>query len=197
MSPPPAYSSAALPTSLYVATIVPYSLLILPTFYIWRRHGRLGFLAYNFIYAFCAIRITGGALSMVAVHDISLETAAVIVTSLAISPLMLAALGVLHEARNARIANLDSRRGWLLVGAQHAIVTTGMMLVVIGIVNVVEGVSTTADSGLIKAELAVLVLAYVLLLVWTTVSLRRPIRPRNETFIDGTVVSFYLYLFLA
>jgi hypothetical protein len=66
------------------------------------------------------------------------------------------------------------------------------VLVVIGIVNVVEGVSSTADSGLIKAGLAVLVLAYVVLLAWTTISLRQPFRSKNEIFSDGTVVSLHL-----
>jgi hypothetical protein len=192
MSSPSTFSSAASPTSLYIATIILYTLLILPTFYIWRRHGRPGFLAYNFIYAFCAIRITGAALSISAIHDTSLETAAAIVNSIAISPLLLAALGILHEARNARIADVDSRREWLVVGSLHGIVTTGMVLVVIGIVNVVEGVSSTADSGLIKAGLAVLVLAYVVLLAWTTISLRQPFRSKNETSKNGTVVSFHL-----
>jgi hypothetical protein len=192
MSSPSTFSSAASPTSLYIATIILYTLLILPTFYIWRRHGRPGFLAYNFIYAFCAIRITGAALSISAIHDTSLETAAAIVNSIAISPLLLAALGILHEARNARIADVDSRREWLVVGSLHGIVTTGMVLVVIGIVNVVEGVFSTADSGLIKAGLAVLVLAYVVLLAWTTISLRQPFRSKNETSKNGTVVSFHL-----
>jgi hypothetical protein len=188
MSPQSPFSSTTSPTSLYITTIILYTLLILPTFYIWRRHGRPGFLAYNFIYAFCAIRITGAVLSIVAVHDASLETAAAIVNSVAISPLLLAALGVLHEARNARIVDVDARREWMGVGVLHCVVTTGMVLVIIGIVNVVEGVSSTADSGLIKAGLAVLVLAYVVLLIWTTLSLRQPIRRRDESFVDGTLV---------
>jgi hypothetical protein len=190
MSPQSTFSSTASPTNLYITTIILYALLILPTFYIWRRHGRQGFLAYNFVYAFCAIRITGAVLSIVAVHDVSLETAAAVVNSVAISPLLLAALGVLHEARNTRIADVDSRREWMGVGGLHGIVTTGMVLVIIGIINVVEGVSTTANSGIIKAGLTVLVLAYVVLLIWTTLSLRQPIRRRDETFGDGTLVSF-------
>jgi hypothetical protein len=189
MSPQSPFSSTASPTNLYITTIILYTLLILPSFYIWRRHGRPGFLAYNFVYAFCAIRITGAALSIVAVHDASLATAAAIVNSVAISPLLLAALGVLHEARNARIADVESRREWMSVGGLHGVVTTGMVLVIIGIINVVEGVSTTANSGLIKAGLTVLVLAYVVLLIWTTISLRQPIRRRDETFPDGTLVS--------
>ncbi|KAI4724548.1 hypothetical protein E4T49_07709 [Aureobasidium sp. EXF-10728] len=188
MSTPPAFSSGAFPTSLYIATIVLYSILIIPTFYIWRRHGRPGFLAYNFVYAFCAIRIAGGALSVVAVHNPDLETSATIVNSLAISPLLLAGLGFLHEARNARIADLNARQEWMGVGVLHGLVTTAIVLIVIGIVNVVKGVSTTQDSGLVKAGLAVLVVAYVALLVWTTRSLRHPARPKNESFIDGTVL---------
>ncbi|CAD0093610.1 unnamed protein product [Aureobasidium vineae] len=197
MSTPPTFSSAVFPTSLYIATIVLYSILIVPTCYIWRRHGRPGFLAYNFVYAFCAIRIAGGALSVVAVHNPDLETSATIVNSLAISPLLLADLGFLHQARNARIADLNPRREWMFVGVLHGLVTTAIVLVVIAIVNVVKGVSTTQDSGLIKAGLAVLVVAYVVLLAWTTSSLRHPARSTNETFIDGTVVSFLEPYFLS
>jgi hypothetical protein len=192
MSAPSPFSSTASPTNLYITTVILYTLLILPTFYIWRRHGRPGFLAYNFIYAFCAIRIAGAVLLIVAIHDASLETAAAIVNSVAVSPLLLAALGVLHEARNARIADVDARREWMGVGILHGIVTTGMVLVIIGIINVVEGVSTTADSGLIKAGMAILVLAYVVLFAWTTISLRQPTRRKDETFSDGTLVSFPL-----
>jgi hypothetical protein len=194
MSSPAGLSSATFPLSLYFATIVLYSILIVPTFYIWRCHGRPGFLAYNFIYAFCAIRIAGGALSIAAVHNADLETSATVVNSLAISPLILAGLGFLHEARIARIASLRSRREWVLVGIYHSIVTTAIVLVVIGIVNVMKGLSTTQGSGLIKAGLAVLIVSYVVLLAWTTVSLRAPDKPKTDTFIDGTVVSLCISL---
>lgn len=189
MSSPAGFSPATFPTSLYIATIILYSILIVPTFYVWRRHGRPGLLAYNFIYAFCAIRIAGGVLSIVAVHDANLETSATIVNSLAISPLILAGLGFLHEARVARIADLRLRREWVLVGVHHGIVSTAIVLVVIGIVNVVKGLSTTQDSGLIKAGLAMLVVSYVILLIWTAISLRVPDHSKNDTFIDGTLVS--------
>ncbi|KAH0373811.1 hypothetical protein KCU65_g111, partial [Aureobasidium melanogenum] len=188
MSSPAGFSSATFPTSLYIATIVIYSILTVPAFYVWRRHGRPGFLAYNFIYAFCAVRIAGGVLSVLAIHNSSLETRATIVNRLAISPLILAGLGFLHEVRAARIADLHSRREWMLVGVHHSIVTTAVVLVVIGIVNVVKGLSTTQDSGLIKAGLAMLVVSYVTLLAWTAISLRVPTRSRNDTFIDGTML---------
>ncbi|CAD0028183.1 unnamed protein product [Aureobasidium pullulans] len=184
----PGISSAAFPAGLYIATVVLYSCLILPTFYIWRRHGRAGFLAYNFVFSFCAIRIAGGALSMVARHNPNIETSATVVNSLAISPLLLAELGVLHEARNACLLRLEPRVERTLVGGFHSIITTAIILVVIGIVNVVKGLSTTQDSGLIKAGLAMLVVSYLILLAWTTISLRDPARPRNDTFIDGTVL---------
>lgn len=185
------YSSDPSPQLFSILMIVLYTILILPTFYIWRRHGRPGFLAYNFVYAFCAIRIAGSALSVAAERDASLETAAEIVNSIAISPLLLAALGVLHEARHARIADLNAKREWRGVWCLHAVVTTGMILVVVGIVKSVEGVSSTAESALIKAGMGVLVAAYVVLLLWTIVSLRQPFLARNETLADGTTVSCF------
>ena len=124
------------------------------------------------------------------IATVNIETSATVVNSLAISPLLLAELGVLHEARNACLLRLEPRVERTLVGGFHSIITTAIILVVIGIVNVVKGLSTTQDSGLIKAGLAMLVVSYLILLAWTTISLRDPARPRNDTFIDGTVVSY-------
>ena len=188
------YPSTTSPHALSVLTIVVYVILILPTFYVWRRHGRPGFLAYNFVYAFCAIRITGSALSIAAERDASLETAAAIVNSIAISPLLLAALGVLHEARSARIADLHAKREWRGVWCLHTIVTTGMVLVIVGIVKVVEDGSSTAESVVTKTGMGVLVAAYVILLLWTMISARQPFLTRNETLADGTIVSFFSFL---
>ncbi|KEQ76554.1 hypothetical protein M436DRAFT_30682, partial [Aureobasidium namibiae CBS 147.97] len=182
------YSPDSSPHPLSVITIIAYVVLIVPTFYIWRRHGRPGFLAWNFVYALCAIRITGAALSIAAERNASLGTAAAIVNSIAISPLLLAALGVSHEARRARIADLNAKREWRGVWCLHAVVTTGMILVIVGIVKVVEDESSTAESVLIKAGMGVLVAAYVVLLLWTIVSMRQPFLARSETVMDGTIL---------
>lgn len=100
----------------------------------------------------------------VSVHNINLETSATILNSLASSPLILAGTGFLHEACVARIVNLRSRREWVVVGFYHSIIATALVLVVIGIVNIVKGLSTTQNSGLIKAGLATLIVSYVALI---------------------------------
>jgi len=187
------FSSTDTPHPLSVITIIVYVALILPTFYIWRRHGRPGFLAYNFVYAFCAIRIAGSALSIAAERNASLETAAAILSRIAISPLLLATLGVLHEARRARIADLHEKREWRGVWCLHGVVTTGMVLVIVGIVKAVEGDISTAEAALVKAGMGFLVAAYVVLLLWTIVSLRQPFLARNETLMDGTIVSSFFW----
>lgn len=187
-------STTITPYPISILTVSFYAVFILPTFYIWRRHGRPGFLAYKFVYAFCAIRIAGSALSIAAESDASLETAAAIVNSIAISPLLLAALGVLHEARRARIADLNAKKEWRGVWCLHALVTTGMVLVIVGIVRVMEDGSSTAKSALIKAGMGLFVAVYVFLLLWTLVSLRQPFLARNETLKDGTIVSSFFFL---
>lgn len=182
-------SATTFPPELYTITIVIYAIFLIPTIFIWRKHGGPGFLCYNYIYGFCAVRIAGSVLSLAAIPNPSLLTPATIVNSMAISPLILAALGMLHEARRARVARLEGRREWLLVGGFHAVVTVAIVLVILGIVDVTKGGNNMQESGLVKSGLAVLVICFVGLVFWTAVSMRVPREAKQATFTDGTIVS--------
>jgi hypothetical protein len=79
--------------SLSAATCAIYAVLSIPVLYLLVRHGRYGLLGWLFLFFFCTLRIIGGAL---AINDTS--GAANIISSVGLSPLLLATAGILHEA---------------------------------------------------------------------------------------------------
>lgn len=87
------------PKSLVIASLVIYAFLVQPvTFVLWK-HGRRGILGWLALHSLCGIRIVGSAVQLNAYNNNSTGgLAAVILQSVGLSPLMLAAVGVLHEA---------------------------------------------------------------------------------------------------
>jgi prolipoprotein diacylglyceryltransferase len=79
--------------SLSAASYPIYAVLAMAVLYLLIRHGRHGFLGWLFLLIFCIFRIIGG---VVAVRDTG--TAANIISSVGLSPLLLATAGILHEA---------------------------------------------------------------------------------------------------
>lgn len=79
-------------TALSTAELIIYATLSIPTLYILVKHGRAGLLGWLFLFAFCSLRIIGSAI------DLSGNTSAGIISSVGLSPLLLAASGILHEA---------------------------------------------------------------------------------------------------
>lgn len=78
---------------LSAATLAIYVILALPTLFVLVKHGVHGFLGWFFLFAFCSLRIIGSALNMK-----SSSGAGSIVSNVGLSPLLLASLGILHEA---------------------------------------------------------------------------------------------------
>jgi hypothetical protein len=76
------------------AELALYLILSPPAVYLLARHFRFGFLGWAYLLAFCGLRIIGGALGL---NDANAKTAAII-SSIGLSPLLLAAAGILHEA---------------------------------------------------------------------------------------------------
>lgn len=79
-------------TATSTAELAIYAVLSIPTIYILIKHGRTGLLGWLYLFAFCTLRIVGGAM------DLSGNTAAGIISSVGLSPLLLATSGILHEA---------------------------------------------------------------------------------------------------
>jgi len=83
---------------LYIATLIIYIILIQPAIYCLWKHGKRGILGWLYLQLFCAVRCVGSALT---IHDENTHTGGIasgILNSVGLSPLLLAAAGVLHEA---------------------------------------------------------------------------------------------------
>jgi hypothetical protein len=72
-----------------------YIFLVNPVTYVLFKHGKKGILGWLSIQLFCFIRIIGNILIL---KDGSQSTAAVVVNSVGLSPLLLGTIGILHEA---------------------------------------------------------------------------------------------------
>ena len=85
--------------ALAIATLIIDLILIQPTFLLLWKHGKRGILGWFYVQLLCAIRIIGNAIEL---HNIANSkpsgTAATILNSVGLSPLILATTGVLHEA---------------------------------------------------------------------------------------------------
>jgi hypothetical protein len=79
--------------ALSVAELAIYIALAFPTVYLIIKHGRQGLLGWLFLFIFCTLRIIGGALAIN-----SSSPTANIISSVGLSPLLLATSGILHEA---------------------------------------------------------------------------------------------------
>ena len=75
--------------------LVIYIILIQPSFYCIWKHGKTGFLGWFYVNVFCALRIVTGGMG---IHGDKTSTTSVILSSVGLSPLLLAIAGVLHEA---------------------------------------------------------------------------------------------------
>lgn len=76
------------------AQLAIYVVLSLPILYILVCHGLQGILAWLYLFAFCTLRIVGGALA----SSKNASQTAAIISNIGLSPLLLAVGGVLHEA---------------------------------------------------------------------------------------------------
>jgi hypothetical protein len=157
--------------AFYIATAILFGILTPPTVFVWRRHGLRGFLGYNFVWSVCALKIVGSALSLAAKTNHGLATAAAILNSMTISPLLLAALGVLHEARKARAVKSQDRHDRVFVVLVHGLVFAGLALIIVGIVHVVEETSTSTDASHVRIGLALLAISWALICVGALYSL--------------------------
>lgn len=83
---------------LEYAQLAIYGLLSLPVLYLTYRHGRHGLTGWLYLFAFCTLKIVGTALQVKADIDHSSSSTAALISSIGLSPLLLAAVGILHEA---------------------------------------------------------------------------------------------------
>jgi hypothetical protein len=80
--------------SLSVAQLAIYTTLCIPAIYVLVKHRRASILGWIFLFVFCSLRLVAGAISM----NNKSNGGASIVSNIGLSPLLLATVGILHEA---------------------------------------------------------------------------------------------------
>ncbi|GLB08848.1 hypothetical protein AtubIFM57258_004757 [Aspergillus tubingensis] len=83
------------------ANLAVYALLSLPTIYCLVVHGKHGLVGWAYVLAMCGLRIAGSAMSLNAIHHDKVNTTAAILNGIGLSPLLMAAMGLLHEANHS------------------------------------------------------------------------------------------------
>ncbi|KAF2758983.1 hypothetical protein EJ05DRAFT_475218 [Pseudovirgaria hyperparasitica] len=111
---------------LAVAELAIYALFSLLGIFNFIKHGRHGWLGWFFFLAFCLLRLTGQGMSIN-----SSSSSAAIVSSIGISALILAVLGITHEC-SKYTKNYKKQVEWAVIIFLHVVVSTGIILVAIG-----------------------------------------------------------------
>lgn len=152
------------------ADLAIYAVLIIPAAYCLWTHAPHGIVGWAYLVIFCSLRIIGGALSV----SNGKGVAAKIISSVALSPLLLAATGLLHEVRVRRNPQIDVKVEWLLVLVVHTIVGAGIALTAVGISGISSYHPSSSDMTIIKIGLALLTFSWAAIVIWTVCSLTVP-----------------------
>ncbi|PKX90562.1 uncharacterized protein P174DRAFT_514613 [Aspergillus novofumigatus IBT 16806] len=150
-----------------VAQLAIYSVLVCPAVYLTLYHHRRGLLGWGYLLAFCILKITGGALS---IHSSS--SGAKIISSVGISPLLLALDGILHEARAYRTPNLNKRSEYAFMTFVHVVVATGVAMVGTGAGGLAGKNPKASDQTNLEVGMALLEACWAILTVWALWTLK-------------------------
>jgi hypothetical protein len=91
-------TQAITPKSLSIAILVIFLVLLQPITFVFFRHGLRSWLAWLPLQSLCILRIVGSGIQ---IHEDKTHTTsfvALLLNSIGLAPLLLAALGILHEA---------------------------------------------------------------------------------------------------
>ncbi|RDL41039.1 Uncharacterized protein BP5553_01018 [Venustampulla echinocandica] len=183
-------------TGVNTAQLGVYAALSPPVIYVWIRHGKPGFLGWFYLFAFCSLRVVGGAMTL----KNSKNSSASLISNIGLSPLLLATSGLLHEARHYRNARLRKNFEWTLVGLYHLLVAAGVGLVAAGASAVNKNSGTApkqSDVTILKVGITTLLVSWSLVCIWAVFSLL----PSQKTtpalgYIPGTKILFVVLLSL-
>ncbi|MCJ1382350.1 hypothetical protein MMC17_005463 [Xylographa soralifera] len=173
--------------ALAIATLIIYVILIQPVLYCLWKHGRHGLLGWLALQSFCLLRIIGNAVLVNAEATNTSNSHALLISNIGLSPLLLATLGFLHEARRARSPSIGRKLEWALVIQYHVTISIALILIIIGVVNLEGGTITATTSALLKAGAAILLVCWAALVFWVRVSMREQGKDTNATgYAPGT-----------
>ncbi|KAG0649002.1 hypothetical protein D0Z07_5006 [Hyphodiscus hymeniophilus] len=175
--------------TLYVITLIIFGALGLPTLFILWRHGRHGILGWFYLQLLCLITVIGAIVELKAIaNNTTKSTGVVIINSVGLSPLLLAALGIMHEARRARNKDLRKKLEWFLVISMHILVSLGLIVMIIGIVKVEDKKEAPNTSHVIKFGLLVVFICWLTLCAWALWSLKGHPRTDPMFYANGTAL---------
>jgi hypothetical protein len=83
---------------LYIAVLIIYLVLVQPALYCLWKHGKAGILGWLYLQFFCVLRVVASAVTIHEEDTHSSGSISLILSSVGLSPLLLAAAGILHEA---------------------------------------------------------------------------------------------------
>jgi len=82
-----------------IAQLVVFAVFFQPSIYVLFKHGKRGILGWFCVQSFCLVRIVGSVLEIIQEkNNTTSSLGTLILTSIGLSPLLLACLGILHEA---------------------------------------------------------------------------------------------------
>lgn len=152
-----------------------YILLVPSALFIAYRHGRHGILGYFYLNISIAVRIAAAICQLIDNKNNNNTTtttpsrATLILSSIGLSPLLLATSGILHELHNyllllASSPTASSKKShWLLVIQIqiHTLCTVGMILLILGSIHLAEAKSSSEANAAYKLRSAGAVLWFV------------------------------------
>ncbi|KAE8448754.1 hypothetical protein EG329_008970 [Mollisiaceae sp. DMI_Dod_QoI] len=176
--------------NLDIAQLAIYTILVIPVIYILCCHRLPGLLGWLYLCIFCQLRIVGAGLAVGKGPD---DTSAAIISSIGLSPLLLAISGVLHEARHYRNPDLNRKVEILLILLFHILVTTGLALVAVASgssafsSNTSSSKSGNGDENLLKVGIVVLLFSWAVVCACALFSLLSTQGRRSaHAFRDGS-----------
>jgi hypothetical protein len=134
-------------TKLSVAEIAIYILLLPPTLYLFYLHGRRAIMTFLYLIAFQVIRMAAAGIQISERNDARPSTAAAIVSSIGLSPLLLAFAGFVNVLREYYSTSSQRNRLFSLVNGigVHFGAVAGIALVAAGATKLVKVSSTAHD----------------------------------------------------
>ncbi|KAF5662187.1 hypothetical protein FHETE_8077 [Fusarium heterosporum] len=153
--------------SIAAAKLAIYIILVQPAIYCLFKHGKTGFFGWLYVQIFCVLRIATGGIGL---HGAT-STGSVIVNSIGLSPLLLAASGILHEARRATNPRLNRRLDIVLEVKYHGLVGVAMALIIVPVVNSQGENPSSSNKTLLTVASALMAVAWSSLVIWALWSL--------------------------
>ncbi|OAA69094.1 C6 zinc finger domain protein [Cordyceps fumosorosea ARSEF 2679] len=149
--------------SVTTAQMAIYAVLIIPVFYLLLKHGKVGVLGWLYFTAFCMLRILGGALGL------SGSKTATIIANIGLSPLLLAASGILHESNSLRKVG-DAKLEWTVVLAFHILIAGATAILAVGASALQSSSPLPSDLTKVKVGITLLAIGWIVLVGWAAQS---------------------------